>query len=99
MSSFPPTLNSLLKPKSAILMFMSASRSRFSAWEEVQVSISARCVQCQLGFFRRELLPLSHDELCASDGSTALQTRSGEKTHIVLREGGQRESRKREIGE
>lgn len=30
-SSFPPTVNSLLKPKSAILIFMSASRRRFSA--------------------------------------------------------------------
>lgn len=30
-SSFPPSVNSLLKPKSAILMFMSASRRRFSA--------------------------------------------------------------------
>ena len=28
-----PKVNSLLKPKSAILMFISASKSRFSAWE------------------------------------------------------------------
>ncbi|TNN47445.1 hypothetical protein EYF80_042330 [Liparis tanakae] len=30
-SSLLPSVNSLLKPKSAILMFMSASSSRFSA--------------------------------------------------------------------
>lgn len=32
-SSFEPSVNSLLKPKSAILMLASASSKRFSAWE------------------------------------------------------------------
>lgn len=33
-SSLLPMVNSLLKPKSAILIFMSASNSRFSAWRD-----------------------------------------------------------------
>lgn len=49
-SSFPPTVNSLLKPKSAILMFMSASRRRFSAWDEGE-GVRRRRRRCE-GAFR-----------------------------------------------
>lgn len=36
-------MNSLLKPKSAILMFMSASKRRFSAWDEGEAVVRRRC--------------------------------------------------------
>lgn len=42
-SSLLPIVNSLLKPKSAILMFMSASSSRFSAWGRTHEGQRLRC--------------------------------------------------------
>lgn len=79
-SSLLPIVNSLLKPKSAILIFISASNSRFSAWRErAQRNNTDRREQAERDCdSEQEIkgLPLDRDVLFFSGDNTAQQTRS-----------------------
>lgn len=80
-SSLLPMVNSLLKPKSAILIFMSASNSRFSAWRDGESSETQRWRMerdCDSAL-EAKVLPLDLDGLFFSGDNTALQTQSEKK--------------------
>ena len=76
-SSLLPGVNSLLKPKSAILMFMLASRSRFSAWR-----CGKKAAQREAHF--RWSSPSGLGELHVSDGNTELLKQSVRRICITM---------------